>query len=402
MIERPCFQYILRRIHRPEALGPEALVITGMRRVGKTTLLTFLHDRVPSDNKVLVDLENVARRRMFEAEDYEEIRDGLAALGLDISRRAYVFLDEIQFVPRIPSVVKYLMDHHRMKFVLTGSASFYMKNLFSESLSGRKFLYEMEPLDFGEFLLFKGERLKIPAAGHAIGAAAFRLFDRHYAEYLEFGGFPQIVLTGRATDKRAGLEDIFSSYFQKEIMGLGDFRRNQIVRDLMFLLLGRVGSKLDITKLSSELGVSRPTLMEYVAFLEGTFYLHLVRPYTRGLDTEIRGQPKVYACDTGLAEQLGRPSEGALFENAVYLALRRLGRVQYYQRKSGVEIDFILNRRQAFEAKLTVRPHDVTRLRRLARELKVKRPMVVTRARSTLSGVIPAFGLDVRRSGRGA
>src|SRR3989338_7491348 len=84
----------------------EIIVITGMRRVGKTTILRM------------------------------------------------IFIEEMQIKPDITKVVKYLYDHYNVKFFLTGSSSFYLKNLFPESLAGRKVIFELYPLDFEEFLLF--------------------------------------------------------------------------------------------------------------------------------------------------------------------------------------------------------------------------------------------------------
>lgn len=126
--------------------SPEAVIITGMRRTGKSTAMQYQYDRVSSDNKLLLDLENPLNRRYFEEENYERIKFTLTGLGLDFKQRAYVFIDEIQFMKNIPSVAKYFIDHYQTKFFLTGSASFTMKNLFSESLAGRKVIFELSPL----------------------------------------------------------------------------------------------------------------------------------------------------------------------------------------------------------------------------------------------------------------
>src|SRR3989344_8763388 len=144
-------------IDRLDAL--EAIVVTGMRRVGKTTLLKQVYDSLKSDNKIFLDLENPINQKYFSEENYEAIKYTLETLGVNLTQKAYVFLDEIQFVGSIPSVVKYLMDHYQIKFFLTGSSSFYLKNLFSESLAGRKIIYELSPLDFEEFLELKGAGL---------------------------------------------------------------------------------------------------------------------------------------------------------------------------------------------------------------------------------------------------
>lgn len=101
-----------------------------------------------------MDLENPLNRKYFEESHYERIKITFEFLGLDFSQKTFVFLDEMQFVKNLPSVVKYFIDHYKVKFFLTGSASFYLKNLFTESLVGRKYIFELFPLTFNEFLFF--------------------------------------------------------------------------------------------------------------------------------------------------------------------------------------------------------------------------------------------------------
>ncbi|HDG98708.1 MAG TPA: hypothetical protein ENG73_11185, partial [Desulfobacterales bacterium] len=96
----------------------EAIIITGMRQTGKTTLLHYFFQKISSPNKLFLDLENPLNRRYFEEQDYERIKASLELLGLRFDQRAYIFLDEIQLVKGIPSVVKYFIDHYGVKFFL--------------------------------------------------------------------------------------------------------------------------------------------------------------------------------------------------------------------------------------------------------------------------------------------
>jgi hypothetical protein len=371
--------------------SPEAIIITGMRRTGKTTLLNLIFNQLESVNKILLDLENPLNRKYFEEPDYEHIKSSLEILGVDFSRRAHVFLDEIQFVRNLPSVVKYLIDHYQAKFFLTGSASFYLKNLFSESLSGRKFIFELFPLTFKEFLVFKDSALKIPDNPRDIVRPVFESISLLYDEYLRFGGFPGVVLKTSAAEKTMALDEIFTSYFQWEVFHLGDFRKNAIIRDLIVLLAQRIGSKVDVQKISKELGVTRPTLYEYFAFLEGTFFIKLVRPYARGINSEIRKSPKVFLCDTGLARRLAAPEEGRIFENSIFQNLRPKGGIAYYEKKNGAEIDFLLNKTHAFEAKMTPQRRDVNQLRRVAEELGMTSFSIISRNFTDLEHTLYGF-----------
>lgn len=389
MIERKLLQSILSHLD-----SSEAIVITGMRRVGKTTLMRLVFDRLKTANKIFLDLENPINQKYFEKDDYEAVAYNLSVLGANLQERSFIFLDEIQFCKNLPSVVKYLSDHYPIKFFLTGSASFYLKNLFSESLAGRKYLFELYPLDFEEFLAFKKETARPPAKGRSLPPELHARFQTFYQEYVEFGGFPQVVAKSDVKEKQEALKDIFSSYFNKEILQLGDFRNNQIVRDLMLLLLERIGSRLEIQKIASELGVSRPTLKEYLAFLEGTYFINFVYPFSRSRDVEIRGAPKIYCIDSGLANQLAKVEFGHIFENAVFHQLRlRAKNVNYYRKKTGAEIDFVIDKEAAYEVKLTATLRDQNNLKRLANELKLEKIALVSYKFNQLKDVCYGFQL---------
>ncbi len=377
----------------PYLASTEAIIVTGMRRTGKTTLLRFLFEQLESKNKIFLDLENPINRKYFEEENYEQIKLAFEVLGVDLSKKSFIFLDEIQFMKNLPSVVKYFIDHYQVKFFLTGSASFYLKNLFTESLSGRKVIFELFPLNFKEFLTFKDISLKIPSDPNAITQPIFNTFSPLYEEYILFGGFPGVVLKDSSDEKKRALEDIFSSFFQLEVTQLGDFRRNDVIRDLMLLLMQRVGTRLDIQRLSRELGISRPTINEYISFLEDTYFIKRIRPYSRGLDTEIKKSPKVYVCDTGLANHLARLDAGVLFENSVFQNLRLRGELAYYQKKSGVEIDFILNKKTAYEVKVHPQKSDLKKLADLSHALDIKEHKIISKNYTSLNNVIYSFML---------
>jgi predicted AAA+ superfamily ATPase len=369
---------ILHKI-TPVIESPEAIVLTGMRRTGKTTLMRILYDRISSPNKLFLDLENPLYRRYFEEDNYDQIWKSLEFLGLDPSTRAYVFLDEIQLQSNVPSVVKYLMDHRQVKFFLTGSASFYLKNLFTESLAGRKYLFELFPLTFAEFLIFKELPFRPPDPKDTISPALFDTIRPAYEEYVQYGGFPGVVLKDNSLEKQRMLADIFTSYYQLEVLQIGDFRRNDKVRDLLLLLAQRIGSRLDEQKLSRDLGISRPTVAAYLSFLEGTYLIQTIPPWSTGRGTEIRKQRKVYFTDTGLASHLAQLPPGVQFENCVFQNLRTQGTVNYYQRKGGAEIDFILDGRTAYEVKQIPQAVDRNRLEKICTTLGIPEYHLVAR-----------------------
>jgi predicted AAA+ superfamily ATPase len=369
-----------------------------MRRVGKTTIFRMIFDRIESKNKVFFDMENPLSQKIFEEIDYNNIWANLKSFGIDNKTRAFIFLDEIQAKPDIVKVVKYLYDHYDVKFFLTGSSSFYLKNLFPESLSGRKIIFELFPLDFEEFLLFKDYKKefyeKFKEKDKKKNKIEYEKIKKLYDEYLEFGGFPQVVLAENIEQKKEMLLDIFKSYFEKDVQGLADFKEINKFRDLLLLLLKRIGAKLDISRLSSELGVSRETIYSYISFLEKTYFICLISPFTRSIDREVSGTKKIYICDNGIGKYIGKCEDGNLLENAVFNNLRSNGEIKYYEKRSGGEIDFILSEKSmALEVKNKGDEKDYLKLKRIANSLKLSEFYVISKQFIDKKGFIIALDI---------
>lgn len=374
------------------------IVITGMRRVGKTTLLEMIYEKIESRNKVLLDIDNILNQRIFEEVDYNNMWANLKAYGLTRTEKAFIFLDEIQAMPAIVKAIKYLYDHYDVKFFVTGSSSFYLRNLFPESLAGRKIIYELYPLDFEEYLIFNDMKIEIhrnfTAKDVNKNFISYEKIKKLYDEYLEFGGFPQVVLEQDAQQKVRHLVDILNSYIEKDVRKLADFHHITVFRDLMLLLMQRVGSKLNITRLSSELGTSRETIYSYLSFLEGTYFTFLVSPYSRSVDREVSGTKKVFFCDNGIINQFSKIPDGSRLENAVYLNLRKYGELKYYQKRSGAEIDFILPAMNtAVEVKNRGSLSDYNRLSKVAKSLGIESYYLVSRTYVNKDGFIPASSI---------
>jgi uncharacterized protein len=361
---------------------PQVTVITGMRRVGKTTALKHLLQQVPHENKLYLDLERIEFRHLFHQSSYLEIVRGLGTLGLDITKPAVLALDEIQLVKHLPSIIKSLYDTYKLKCIVSGSSSYYLKNHFTESLAGRKQVFEMWPLDFREFLQFKQawqpqlDLLRM----QPIEQMHYIQFSSLYEEYLRYGGFPEVVLTEQVKYKDAYLRDIVNAYIELDIKLLSDFDASDSLYKLMLLLAGRVGSKLDFSKISSILGVPRQKTKDYISLLEYTYFVKQVRPFARGIDKELTRQPKIYLTDTGIANVLQKGlGSGHLFENAIALQLSRLGELHYFEKSNSLEIDFILDGNQAIEVKETPTPQDEQKLNKIAQKLDMPNATIVGR-----------------------
>lgn len=372
-----------RKIY-PEILAhvqkPLVTVLTGMRRTGKTTLIKQLLLDIPNKNSLYLDLQRPDNREIFQQKNYEDIRKEFISQGLSSDRAMVIVLDEMQLVPEAASAIKYLSDHYQIKFIVTGSSSYYLKNLFSESLSGRKKVFELYPLDFGEFLTFK----RVPFVKTDWLKENFNILEYNrlsflYREFVVFGGFPQVVLAGSEQDKRDILADIMSSYVNIDIRSLADFSNERNLYSLAKLLAGRVGSRIEYSKLSRLTGLSRPTVTNYISFFEKTYLINTIGVYTKNIDREIVKARKLYFCDTGLINTLAEISSGAQFENTIFNQLTRRDSLQYYSLKNGNEIDFIVKGGYAVEVKETPTDDDLSQLHRVASVAGIKNCKVIGR-----------------------
>ncbi|MEO6686726.1 MAG: ATP-binding protein [Dyadobacter sp.] len=379
MIDRTIFPDLLDHLGKPQVT-----VITGMRRVGKSTALKYLLGQVKHSNKVYLDLERAENRYLFNQTNTKDIEIGLAIEGIDLAEPAVVALDEIQLVPQSTSVIKYFYDTYGVKFIVTGSSSFYLKNHFSESLAGRKQIFEMYPLNFPEFVAFHGENASLlkSVSHEKFHLSIYLKWKELYEQFIRFGGFPEVVLAETQADKKAYLKDVINAYIELDIKLLSDFSASDDLYKLVRLLATRTGSRLDYSKLGSILGINRIKIKEYLSLLEHTYFIKKVGTFTQNIDREISKQEKVYLADTGLLQELAQVSSGQIFENAIALQLSQLGTIQYYQKTTGLEIDFILNNQIAIEVKETPTAHDEMVLKKRAAGVEMSEYFLVGRHQS--------------------
>jgi predicted AAA+ superfamily ATPase len=356
-------------------------VLTGMRRTGKTTLVKQLMHESKIKQQFYFDLERMDNRSLFSEENYDSIIYALTQRGADFRDKVLIGIDEIQLVPNLPSVLKYLYDTYDIKFVVTGSSAYYMKNMFSESLAGRKKLFEIYPLSFSELLSFNGvsvSQIPLEEAGVFVKSEYERL-KSYYETYINYGGFPEVVLSPSIEDKKDMIQDIISSYINFDIALLSDIRNPANLFKLIKLLSVRIGTKLDISKLTSMTGISRPTVENYLNLLEQSYLIRTIPVLSNSPDREITKARKVYFLDNGIASISADAGSGAMFENAIFNQLQNRGSLAYYQLKSGKEIDFILDKRSAFEVKETATESDLSNLNNIAQNLNIEDCHVIGR-----------------------
>ena len=371
-----------------------AIVITGMRQVGKSTLMRLLINEFEG-KKLWFDLDNPLDQLTFENIDYNAIYRELANLAqLKPGERLLVCIDEIQNLPEITIIIKYLIDHHSVKFIVTGSSNYYLRNLFPESLSGRKFLYVLPVLTYREFLYFKGHissdqlTQNIDAAIETKPKATIIKTKELYGEYMEYGGFPEVVLTPDKETKHQILKNIFASFFEKDIKVFAELSNVRELRDLLLLLAPRNGNILEVTKLASDLEINRVKIYNYLEFLEGIFFIRTVPKYSKSIDRAVAGGKKVYFTDTGLLNLLAKVTDGQLLETSVANQLANYGELSFYNKRNKSEIDFILNKEIAFEVKQKATEADLKKLQKLCSEIGIERKHLLSNSLSEVEGVV--------------
>lgn len=342
-------RYVARRI-QPTLLAAArrfpALILTGPRRSGKTTLL--LRAFPAASYHLLEDPDLVGRVRA----DPRGFLEGT---------RTPAILDEIQHAPELLSYVRSRIDarpRQKGRWILTGSQEAPLMRGVTESLAGRAAVLQLLPLSTEE----------TPRVS------------------LLRGGFPEVV--ARPSGARLWFASYVQTYLERDVRAVSAIRDLASFRRFLGLLATRTGQILNKTDLAGPLGVSVPTITEWLSILEITGQIALVPPYFESFGKRIVKSPKLYLLDSGLAAHfLGIESEqdllrspflGPLFEGFVASEIvkrqvnaGRRRELYYFRDQQGLEVDFVVpvrgGRLLLLEAKAsrTVRPEAADGLVRL-------------------------------------
>ena len=326
----------------------EAILLTGSRQSGKTSLMYLLADfllkekRILSSQIVWLDMEKISDLTAVNGiKDFDDFLDFLRQKGANPDKKTYVFIDEVQNINHASSFLKYLYDHYRktIKFVVSGSSSLDIKKKFSDRLTGRIIRFSVDSLSFEEFLAFKGKNRQD------------KDINLWLEEYVVYGGLPRIVLTPERQLKEKLLSEIYSLYVRKDIKDIGGIPDVVGFNKLVGLLAVQIGSLINEVELSNSTGLSRMTVRKYLFILENTFVVDFIRPFYRNPRTELVKTPKIYFKDLGLRNAAldnftlfeRRTDLGHLTENYVYCQLSRKHKeLNFWRSKAKEEVDFLI------------------------------------------------------------
>src|SRR5579862_2348399 len=320
-----------------------AILVTGSRQAGKTTLLRNL---LPDYTYISFDLYS----------DLEGVKeDPRLFLG---QHPPPIILDEIQYAPEILRFIKGQIDEQRHQygqFALTGSQVFPLMKGASESLAGRVAIFELYPFSWAELEI-------IPTI-------------RGTLEGMVRGFYPEFIATPEISPLR-WFDSFLMTYIERDVRNIRSNINIALFQRFLRLLAARAGQLLNLSEIAKELGISQPTATDWLKILEATYVIFLLRPFHNNVSKRYVKSPKIYFIDTGLlsfllglhsADELARsPFLGHVFENMVIMeTVKRLSasshprNLYFYRTLKGVEIDLLLESGgeiDAYEIKWTQTP----------------------------------------------
>jgi len=311
MVKRSFWIGLLERQWRRRSV----LWLCGARRAGKTVLCQSL------ENVEYFDCELPRVRRMME--DPEEFLSGL--------KGKRIVLDEIHRLPRPSELLKIAADHFpSVRVVATGSSILEASARFKDTLTGRKTEIWLTPMNSRDLMDFGGPEL---------------------SRRLLRGGIPPFFLSKNHPE--ADFQEWMDSYWARDVQALFRLERRDSFIKFMELLFAQSGAIFEATRFAAPCEISRQTVTNYLAVLEATKTVSIIRPYSSRKPSEIFSAPKTYAFDTGFACHARglnalRPDDfGILWEHYVLNEIQGLAQnrpVHYWRDKRGHEIDFVLVR----------------------------------------------------------
>jgi len=339
----------------------EFIILVGARQTGKTSLLLLIKEFYEKKGveASYFNLENPEYLKSFNDQPFN-IFDLLPKR----LTKQIVLIDEIQYLANPSNFLKLLYDERRekIKIIATGSSSFYIDRKFKDSLAGRKFIFNVYPLNFGEFLRFNGEaEMAEEKSAKRLTAYYQGKLLKLWEQYVIYGGYPKVALAKEEELKRILIEDIGSSYIKKDALEAG-IKNTEKYYALIKILAGQTGQLMNSQELANTLNLAHKTVEEYLYIMARSYQLAFIRPFYKNLRKELTKMPKAYFYDLGLRNFFlndyraldKRLDKGAYLENLVFTEFLKRGddldSIKYWRTQDKKEVDFIVGR-EAYEIK---------------------------------------------------
>lgn len=330
----------------------EITAVIGPRQSGKTTTLKHILSKFENVNMLTFD--DVGILQLFN-------NDIKSFIDLHITNYDYVFIDEIQYAKDSGKNLKFIYDTTSTKLVVSGSSAAEISIQSLRYLVGRIFVFTLFPFSFQEFLSAKKpELLQIYTKGE-YGHEIEVMLAEQLETFLEYGGYPRVVLAEDNEQKKTVLKNIYNILILREVKDLFGITETEKLSNFIRVLALQTGNLLNYSELSGLTGINYKQLKNYFKILEETYIAKRCYSFSKNKRTEITKTPKIYFYDYGLRNTIlnnfnsQRTDKGAVYENLIFTELLKNGKeLNYWRTKSGAEVDFILNE-EPIEIKTTPR-----------------------------------------------
>lgn len=333
-----------------ETVLNKILVFIGMRRTGKTTflfqqILSLINEGINPTRILYVNFED-DRLLANDTKILVGLVDAFFTLfPANYDTECYLFFDEIQNVPNWQRVIRRFQDTKKVVIYLTGSSAKLLSKEIASSLRGRSIATEVWPFSYSEYLTAN----QISPPPKVMGKKNYDQYYQNLKHYLESGGFPETTLISKSRE-RSLLQDYVDLVIMRDIIERYQITNHTLIRYMIKTLLKNVGSPFSVNKFfndikSQGLSASKNTLYDYLQHIEDAFLVFMVPFFSESVRKVASNPKKTYVIDTGLINAYTvslSPQYGHLFENVIYLDLRRQNhKVFYYRTQEDYEIDFV-------------------------------------------------------------
>lgn len=313
----------------------EVIDIIGPRRSGKSSVLKLVINRLGiKDAFLYINFEDP----YFIKNNSPEIIENLIEVFKEnySNKLKYLFFDEIQEIENWEKAIRKLRDVGEYKIFVTGSSSKLLSQEISSVLTGRHLTHKVFPLNFREFLFF--ENISVDSKKDIV--LKKNLILKKFGEHLNFGGFPEVVIT----KNKELLKNYFYDILQKDIVMRYEIRDKDALEKMAVFFLTNSGKIISMESIKDAFNLSYYSVDLYMEYLKNAFLVFELPQFSFSLKKQAKAMKKIYAVDTGLANAISfkfSEDKGRMLENLVYLNLiQKDNDVYYYRTKNYKEVDF--------------------------------------------------------------
>ena len=338
-----------RQAHFPQT-DQMIKVAIGMRRSGKSYFLyqqinQLITQGISIEQILFVNFED-ERLLPMSAKEMGALLDAFYSLYPEnYHRRCYIFLDEVQNILDWHQVVRRFYDTKNAQLYLTGSSAKLLSKEIVTSLRGRSLAIEIWPYNFSEFL--QAHQLTIP--NKPFGQKSFDIMYHYLQKYFAKGGFPAVQHM-QTYEWRETLQTYIDTVILRDLVERHNVTNINLLKYLINSLLLNAAAPFSVNKFYNDVKsqgykVGKDTIYNYMSYIEDAYLAFSVPQYSESIRARQTTPKKIYAVDSGLININSLKITdlyGKLFENQIYLDLRRQGKeIYFYTTKDGYEIDFI-------------------------------------------------------------